>query len=103
MKNMWKKLVVACFVFALIFTGTNMFAVNGSKAYAAEETEAKYYVKSYSASEVKGYKDANSAPILTPNEEGEDGKHSGWIFAGWFTAEDCETALKGEPSVLSTY
>ena len=96
MKKAWKKIVVALFVFAMAFTGM-------SEVYAADGEEVaapKYYVKEYSGETVKGFKDAGSVPFLTP---AEDSTHAGWIFAGWFTKDDCETALGKEVDTDKTY
>ena len=93
MKNMWKKLFVALFVFALALTGMNLLSTGENEVYAAEETEedVKYYVQTYTGEKVKEYKDAETAPVPTPSAE--NAKANDWIFAGWFTDDKCETAL----------
>ena len=103
MKNLWKKLVAGIFVFVFVFAGMNLLSVEQNRVIAAEATEGsvKYYVQTYTGTQVKAYKDTNTAPVPTPEESSE--KYNDWIFAGWFTNEACTSALGETVNEDGTY
>jgi len=103
MKNLWKKLVAGIFVFVFVFAGMNLLSVEQNRVIAAEATEGsvKYYVQTYTGTQVKAYKDTNTAPVPTPKESSE--KYNDWIFAGWFTNEACTSALGETVNEDGTY
>lgn len=96
MKKMLRNVFMMSLIFVFILAGT--LFISADEALAANANVA-YYVKDYSGSQVKEYKESQKAPKPASAET----KYQDWIFAGWYTDDDCSNALSSTVDQNATY